>query len=276
VISDEIGLPLLGSGARAKPMASCIYEGWVGHKRLRPKKNAFRYSVFFMYLDLAELDTVFKGRWLWSTRRFNVAYLRRKDHLESFSVPLDQEVRDLVEKETGKRPSGPIRMLTHLRYFGHNFNPATFYYCYNGKNAHVEAIVVEIHNTPWGEVFTYVLHETANEGTVSDKRFRLTKVFHVSPFMDMNLDYDWRFTVPGESLGIHMTSLEKGEELFHAKMSLERRDITGANLTRVLLQYPAMTVKVIGGIYWQALKLWLKGVPFYTHPDKRSPEASEQ
>lgn len=256
-------------------MKSCIYEGWIRHRRLRPKINAFRYSLFFMYLDLAELDTVFQGRWLWSVNKFNFACLRRRDHLGDPAVSLDHAIRDLIEQKTGKRPSGAIHMLAHLRYFGHNFNPASFFYCYDNADTKVETIVVEIHNTPWGEVFTYVLGEGENKGTGSEKSFSFSKAFHVSPFMDMDMHYNWRFTEPGESLNVHMESFELEKEFFHADLTLERREITGTNLARVLLKYPLMTVKVIAAIYWQAFRLWVKGVPFYTHPAKQNQESSE-
>jgi len=254
------------------PMKSCIYEGWIRHRRLRPKINAFRYSLFFMYLDLAELDTVFQGRWLWSVHKCNIACLLRKDHLGDPSVSLDHTIRDLVEQKTGKRPSGAIHMLAHLRYFGHNFNPASFYYCYDEAGTHVETVIVEIHNTPWGEVFSYVLDEEENTGTISEKSFSFSKAFHISPFMDMDMHYNWKFTEPSESLKVHMVSLEKEKEFFHAELTLERRELNGKNLARVLVQYPLMTVKVIAAIYWQALKLRIKGVPFYTHPEKRNQE----
>ena len=250
-------------------MNSCIYEGHVRHARYRPVENSFRYSVFFLSLDLAELDTVFRGRWLWSAERFNVAYLRRKDHFGDPAVPLDRAVRDLVEQKTNKRPAGPIRMICHLRYFCHNFNPATFYYCYDATGTGVETIIVEIHNTPWGEVYCYVMDEAKSEGTKEEKRFRFPKEFHVSPFIDMTMDYDWAFSEPGETLTVHMVDLDRGEKLFEADLTLRRKEITGPNLALMLIKYPLMTVKVVAAIYWQALRLWIKGAKFYTHPVKR-------
>jgi DUF1365 family protein len=251
-------------------MKSCIYEGHVRHRRYKPIGNSFRYAVFFLSLDLAELGTVFRGRWLWSTERFNIAYLRRKDHFGDSVVPIDTAVRDLVEQKTGKRPAGPIRMMCHLRYFGHNFNPATFYYCYDDGDSRVETIIVEIHNTPWGEVFCYVLDESKNEGTREQKRFRFPKEFHVSPFIDMTMDYDWTFSEPGETLNVHMINFDRGEKLFEADLMLERREIAGPSLAWMLIKYPLMTVKVIAAIYWQALRLWVKGAKFYAHPGKET------
>jgi hypothetical protein len=208
---------------------------------------------------------VFDGRWLWSTKGVNLAYLCRKDHFGDPSLSLDEAVRKLVESKTGRRPSGPLRMMTHLRYLGHNFNPATFYYCHDAAGGQVETIVVEVHNTPWGEVHCYVVDEGDNIGTQEKKRFRLKKDFTVSPFMPMNLDYDWTFTEPGPRVNVHMADYDAEGKIFEADLSAERREITGASLAAMLLRYPVVTVKVIAGIYWQALRLWVKGVPFYGH-----------
>ncbi|NTW58013.1 MAG: DUF1365 domain-containing protein [Nitrospirae bacterium] len=246
-------------------MHSCIYEGEVRHARYRPKENRFRTSVFFLYLDLAELDTVFNGRWLWSTKGFDLAYLRRKDHFGDPSLTIDEAVRALVQQKTGKRPAGPVRMMTHLRYLGHNFNPATFYYCYDAAGSRVETIVVEVHNTPWGEVHCYVVDERDNMGSREQKRFRLKKDFTVSPFMPMDLEYEWNLTEPGGTVSVHMADFDKEGKIFEAKLAVERREITGASLARMLLKYPMVTVKVIAGIYWQAFRLWRKGVTFYGH-----------
>ena len=251
-------------------MHSCIYEGTVRHRRFLPVANAFRYRLFLMFLDLDELPDLFTGRLAWSSDRFNLAYFRRADHLGNPEVPLDQAVRSLVEERTGTRPAGPIRILTHLRYFGHCFNPVSFYYCYDQAGSRVETIVTEIHNTPWQEEHCYVLEEARNEYPLRGwKQYQFAKVFHVSPFMDMGLWYDWRFREPGESLSAHFTDIENGTKLFDATLSLRRRGISNAALARVLINYPLMTLKVITMIHWQALRLWLKGAPFFVHPAKR-------
>ena len=251
-------------------MNSRIYEGEVRHARYRPKENRFRTSVFFLYLDLAELDTVFGGRWLWSAKHRNVAWLRRKDHFGDPSVTIDEAVRALVQQKTGKRPAGPVRMMTHLRYLCHNFNPATFYYCYDAANSRVETIVVEVHNTPWGEVHCYVVDERDNIGMREQKRFRLMKDFTVSPFMPMDLEYEWTFTEPGSAVNVHMADFDREGKIFEADLTAERRKITGTSLGRMLLKYPVVTLKVVVGIYWQAFRLWVKGVPFYGHSEKRT------
>lgn len=256
-------------------MESCIYEGGVRHSRMRPA-HTFRSSLFMMYLDLGELDEVFKGRWLWSSSGFNLACFNRAYHLGDPSVPLDQSVRDVASERTGRRPEGPIRMLTQLRYFGYNFNPVSFYYCFDSEARHVETIIVEIHNTPWGELFCYVLDEEQNEGAEKDNTFRLAKEFHISPFMDMDVSYAWEFSDPGDSVRVFMKSYEKGDQIFEADLSMDRRDITATALSRMLISYPFINMKIIGTIYWQALRLWAKGAPFYIHPTKRKQEKEKR
>ena len=248
--------------------ASAIYEGPVRHRRFHPKPHAFRYRICMLYVDLAELDEVFAGRWLWSVDRPNVAAFHREDYLGPTDRPLDEAVRDRVEAETGRRPTGPIRLLTHPRYFGYVFNPVSFYYCFDADDTRVETILAEITNTPWRERHAYVLPVTDESGA-HHHRFRLRKRFHVSPFLDMDYDYDWRFTEPGKRLAVHMRNERDGRRDFDASLSLERRPLDGPNLARSLAAYPAMTARVTGAIYWQAFRLWLKGIPFLAHPRKR-------
>ncbi len=249
-------------------MESRIYTGHVGHQRLTPVGNSFRYSLFFLYLDLAELDTLFAGRWLWSIERPNWASFRRSDHFRPDTLPLDQTVRDEVQRQLGFRPGGPIRLLTHLRYLGYCFNPISIYYCFAGDGTTLEALLVEIHNTPWGEEYlrAFDTHNGPSDGEWH--AYRLDKEFHVSPFMPMEMSYLWRFTAPGKELSVRMTSLQQGSEIFHASLHLHQQELNGANLAKSLLRWPFMTAKVIAAIYWQALRLRQKGVPFCPHPEK--------
>jgi DUF1365 family protein len=166
-------------------------------------------------------------------------------------------------------PTGPIRLLTHLRYWGHCFNPVSFFYCFDAADQGLEAIVAEINNTPWHERHCYVLSQAVNDTPDTWYHYRLRKAFHVSPFMDMDMDYDWRFLQPGSRLQVHMENFEQGQKLFDATLSLQRSELSGPALARALLRCPVMTLTVVFKIYWQALKLHCKGAPFYTHPAKR-------
>jgi len=248
-------------------MESCLYTGQVGHRRLTPVGNAFHYGLFFLYLDLAELETVFANRWLWSVERPNWASFRREDHFRPESLPLDSAVRDEVERKLGRRPQGPIRLLTHLRYLGYCFNPISIYYCFADDGRTLEAFLVEIHNTPWGEEYLRAFDARTDQRDGEWHLYRLDKEFHVSPFMPMDIVYDWRFTAPAEQLAVCMTNTRHGEKVFNASLQLRRQPLTGGNLAGVLLRWPFMTAKVIAAIYWQALRLKWKGVPFCPHPE---------
>lgn len=243
-------------------MHSCLYNGWVRHRRGDPA-HEFRYRIFMTYLDLEELPRLFSRYWFWSSSRPALARFRREDYYGDPSRPLDGAIRDLVKQQTGTRPAGPIRLLTHLRYFGHCFNPVSFYYCFDAADSRVETIVAEITNTPWGERHAYVL-----PATDPALHFRFEKDFHVSPFLPMDMQYDWRFSAPAERLLVHMENSRAGRQEFDATLVLERKEISSGSLARALCAFPLITLQVSFAIYWQALRLWLKKTPFHSHPDK--------
>ena len=248
-------------------MNSCVYRGRIRHRRMSPVPNEFQYGMFMLYLDLGELPGVFDGRWLWSARRPSFAWFRREDYLGDAGVPLDRAVRDLVESRIDRRPAGPIRLLTHLRYCGYIQNPVTFYYCFDASGVTLETIVAEITNTPWGERHAYVLPGTPGS---SRHRIRHPKGFHVSPFMPMDHEYDWTFSTPDQGLMVHMRNLDRGRPVFEATLVMHRSPLTSVTLSSCLFAYPWMTAAVAAGIYWQALRLKFKGVPFHSHPKRGS------
>jgi DUF1365 family protein len=244
--------------------ASAIYAGRVRHRRVHPVQHEFTYRHAMVYLDLGELPDALDAHPLTSARRAAPMRFRRADHLGDPERPLAECVRELVKERTGSWPRGPIRLLTTLRMFGHGFNPVSFFYCFEPGGKRVEAVVAEVNNTPWGESHCYVLSRDEAPGPVLTDT--MEKEFHVSPFIGMDNTYDWRVTEPGERLAVHIGERDETTELFEATLSLERRELSRAALTRLLLSFPATSLRVVALIYWNALKLKLKGAPYHPHP----------
>jgi DUF1365 family protein len=250
-------------------MKSGIYEGMVTHQRFTPLRHLFTYKVFMMYLDLDEIDFAFSHYWLWSVNKPNLASFYRKDHLGHLKIPLKDEIKRLVKEESGYEVAGPIRLLTNLRFWFYCFNPISIYYIFDAEDIHVEMIVLEVSNTPWGERHCYILTPDINTGNFSEQKFLLEKKLHVSPLMAMDYHYDCRFIIKSQSLFVKMNCLQDNNKHFSASLNLHRQEINSKNLARILWKFPFMTAKVIFLIYYQALITWVKGAKFYTHPSKK-------
>jgi DUF1365 family protein len=241
--------------------SSCIYEGVIRHWRSEPR-HEFSHRLALAYVDLEELPRLLGGRLV--SRRPGLVRFRRRDYLGDPAVPLDGAVRELVTERTGERPTGPIRLLTHPRSFGHCFNPVSFYYCFDPAGERLQAVVAEVTNTPWGARHAYVLgdgHASGNGLTA-----QLEKAMHVSPFMGMDHRYDVRASTPAQMLSVHIGSSRAGTTVFDATLSLRRRELTRASLARTTARYPLATVRVLALIYAHALGLKLAGARVHRHP----------
>ena len=275
-------------------MHSAIYEGDVWHTRFYPKRHAFKYRVFMMYLDLDELEQVFSKSILWSSQRLAIARFKRQDFFtlqgDNNQLDLDASVREAVFRKLNFRPGGSIRLLANLRYFGYLINPISCYYCFDHSGESLQAMLIEVTNTPWEERTHYVLDcRNYSKGM----QIEFAKDMHVSPFMPMDMLYRWQGQIPDDQLTYILQSFrsntktadcresnvsddevqQKNKMLslqFSAGVNFKRYEITSISLNTVLIRYPLMTLKVVAAIYWQAALLFVKGLRFFPHPDKKA------
>lgn len=247
-------------------LESAVYEGVIGHERRAPVAHRFSYRVAMVFVELAEIDQLCARHRLWSARRWAPVRFERSDFLGDPAVPLDQAVRDLVERETGARPAGPVFLLAHLRTWGWLFNPISCYFCYDESGSEVQWLVAEVTNTPWHERHAYVVGPPGEH--------LVKKALHVSPFMGMDQTYRIGYGAPGERLTIGIEVLDDagpraGEPRLVAEMALHRQPASRRSMGRMIWRHPAMTIRVSAAIYRQALSLKLKGARFYGHPRRQ-------
>jgi uncharacterized protein len=247
-------------------MQSGLYVGKLRHRRFSPRAHEFTYPVFMAFLDVDRLPELMGVSPFSSYNRWNWTSYCERDHFGDPAQSLRQRLSEDAARHGITVPDGPIYLLTHLRYFGYVFNPVSFFYFYD-RSRKLAFMMAEVSNT-FGESHNYWLTPANQRESPAAKRYTTSKKLHVSPFMDMNLDYDWIFTPPGHRLVAHMNTIADGRPFFDATLQLEHRPWESRELRRVLAAYPFMTLRVIGAIHWEALKLWLKQVPVFTHPAK--------
>ena len=252
---------------------SSICVGTLRHRRFRPKPHDFTYPVFQVLLDVDRIPELMRVSPLASHNRWNVASFDDRDHFGDQRRPLRERLAKDAAQSGLALPAGPIFLLTHLRYLGYCFNPVSFFYCY-GKAGALEMVLAEVNNT-FGESENYWLSSANEWRSAKFRRYRCAKRLHVSPFMNMEMDYTFVFSKPDPSgLLVHMNTLEAGRALFDATLKLKCEPWSADALHRALARHPWMTGKVIAAIHWQALKLWWKGTPFYSNPGRGGrPEA---
>jgi DUF1365 family protein len=216
-----------------------------------------------LYLDLDEQDTVLKLSPFAGASRLSPFSFRQGDYLREYTargVPLIGAVREIVRNALGRAPLGRICLLTQARSWGLSFNPVSFFYCFE-QDGSLAAIVCEVTNTPWRERYHYVLPASA-EG---HQHFAVAKAFHVSPFLPRDLEYRMSFSQPGDRLGVHMADWQGERKVFDATLNLQRQPLSRPALHRHLLSFPWMTAKTCVAIYWQALRLFVKRMPIFSH-----------
>jgi DUF1365 family protein len=217
-------------------------------------------------LDLAEIDEVVAQHPLWSRERTNAVSFRRGDFLPGRGT-IDAAIRDLVEREVGMRPNGPIAMLAHVRTWGWLFNPIVVYYCYDPTGTRVEHAILDVTSTPWKERHAYVLGPPGVH--VVDK------AMHVSPFFGMDQSYRIAYDVPSAALHLSISVHEGDSQVFAAALRLHRRPVSRRTLGRLLWRYPLLTMRVSTAIHSHALRLWRKGATFHAHPSRPGREVTD-
>jgi DUF1365 family protein len=238
---------------------SALYEGPVTHARTRPRRHRLRYRMFMALLDLDEIDGL-RLRWF-SRNRFNLLSFHDADHGDGSG-----DLRGWAEaamRQAGIEPDGgPIRLLAMPRVLGHAFNPISLFYCH-GRDGGLRAIVHQVNNT-FGERHSYVIPAEADaDGVV---RQRCDKGFYVSPFLPMDLRYDFTIRPPAEATSLAIAVSDAEGVILHAAFAGERKPLTDAAILSAWLRHPLLSLKVLAGIHWEALFTWLKGARFHRRP----------
>ena len=249
--------------------ASALYVGRVGHRRHRPRVHRLDYRVFSVLLDLDELADLGRRLRLFAHNGRGLFSLLDRDHGPGDGSPLIPHVRGLLARAGVQDAGGPVRLLCYPRVLGHVFNPLSVYYCH-GTDGALRALIYEVNNT-FGERHSYVIPVVEDGGTI---RQTCPKAFYVSPFLPMDCTYHFQVKTPGKRLSLVIQETQDGTPILDAWVTGERRPLTDAALLRAALRIPLLTLKVVAGIHWEALKLWLKGVPLFGHDPTPGPGVS--
>ena len=244
-------------------MNSCLYQCDVMHHRLEPKKNRFLYKIFMVCFDLDEIDALTQKLRLFSRNRFNLFDFRDSDHMESSGRTLKENILEYARSRGVELPGGRVTLVTHVRFLGYIFNPVCFYFCYD-KEDRLACAVVEVENTYREKKRYWLGSETLKNGTFHQ---RVPKYFYVSPFADLDAEFEFKLAPLGESLAVYIDDWKEGRKFLLTSLTGSRQILTDANLLWNTLKFPFVTLKVIFLIHWQALILKWKGLPHLRKAD---------
>lgn len=243
------------------------------HNRLAPKQHHFYYDIFMFYLDLDELDMLHnKFRWF-SRNKFNIFNFRDRDHLQlprenpDKSKTIKEHITAYLSENGIQIGKGRIMLLTNLCTLGYQFNPVSFYFCFD-ENEKPLCSVVEVCNT-FREMKPYFIGpENLKENTF---HLHTGKYFYVSPFIEMDTNFDFKVSIPDEKLHIGIDDYDRaGKRFFISTMNGKQKPLTDGNMLYYFFSFPLITLKVISMIHWQACKLWLKKMKYHkkaAHPE---------
>jgi DUF1365 family protein len=249
---------------------SAIYTGSVAHTRLRPVRHRLRYRMLALLIDLDEVQHLSRHLSLFSAGRFNLFGFRERDHLDGTDTSLRVQVERLLVQAGLSPDGGPIRLLAMPRVLGAAFNPLSVFFCH-GKDGAVRALIYQVNNT-FGQRHSYLIPVTEPGGEPEGRAHgrtlhqRCSKHFYVSPFMDMAMQYHFRVALPSARIAIAIEVRDTAGAMLSACFAGERRDLTDANLLKGFLRNPLPAAHVLGGIHWEALKLWRKGMRIRPRP----------
>ncbi len=249
---------------------SALFTGNVVHQRHRPKKHSLQYKVFSLLIDLDELPDLHQTLRLFGHNRRAIFSVHDKDHGVGETGGLKNWVIGHLQQAGLPVDGLRVTMLCYPRIFGYVFNPLTVYFCYESTGKLI-AILYEVENT-FHERHTYII--PVRQGSDGSVRHRCAKEMYVSPFVPMECHYDFRVFPPTEKVMVGINETDADGPLLYAAFSGQRQELSDASLLKALLTYPLMTLKVMGAIHWEALKLWAKGVPVYRHSKAEKPVAS--
>ncbi len=242
-------------------LASGLYAGVVGHVRLRPRRHALRYRIFMLLLDLDELDRLGAGLKLFKVNRTGLLSFFERDHADGSAGGLKAKIQAQLT-DAGLPVGGPIRLLCMPRLLGFVFNPISVYFCH-GADGRLGAILYEVSNT-FGQRHSYLIAAPAETGRIVEQG--CDKDFYVSPFMHMEMAYRFRVAPPTDDVRLLIDGSDADGLLITASFTAWRQDLTDTSILKAVVGHPLMTLMVVAGIHWEALKLFLKGVKLTRRP----------